>query len=294
MTKPGEREQSTTTAARPTFRGCGYRLGLFRCPPGDPRWAEENWIGAEAHVVYPGTPVWIRPAGADPLLATANEVLLYQPGAYYRRRLAAPAGDRCLFVAVDAELAERLRITRSAGAVRHRRLDAPMHAVQYLLSQAIERADADALLIDEMVTVLLSTSAPLFGRVDPTPPMPNAVVDDVKILLLNGLTESFTLAQIPAAVHYSPFHLARMFRAHTGLTISGYRRQLRLRQSLSLVSDPRIRVLDVALAAGFDSHSHYTRCFRAAFGLTPAQARAGADAPTLRRLRSLSTQPLTT
>lgn len=44
MTKPGEREETATEAARQAFRGCGYRLGLFQCPPGDPRWAQENWI----------------------------------------------------------------------------------------------------------------------------------------------------------------------------------------------------------------------------------------------------------
>ncbi len=273
------------------LRGSGYRLGLFRCPPGDPRWTQENWIGAEAHVVYPGTPVWIRPAGAEPLLATANEVLLYQPDAHYRRRLAAPDGDRCLFVAVDAELAEQLRITRSPATVRRRGVEAPMYAVQHLLTRAIGRSDADTLLIDEMVMALLATTAPLFGRVDPTSRVRGTVVDGVKSLLVADLAESFTLGQIAAAVHYSPFHLARMFRTHTGFTISGYRRQLRLRQSLDMLSDPQVRILDLALAAGFHSHSHYTRCFRAAFGLTPAQARAGADAPTLRRLAA---QPLTT
>jgi AraC family transcriptional regulator len=66
-----------------------------------------------------------------------------------------------------------------------------------------------------------------------------------------------------------------VFRAHTGGTIQRYRSQLRLRRSLSLLAEDGRDVLDVAVALGYSSHSHFTRAFHAAFGVTPSAWRTG-------------------
>ena len=43
-----------------------------------------------------------------------------------------------------------------------------------------------------------------------------ATVDAVKGLLAGAPTRVWTLAELGAAVHYSPYFLARTFRRHTG------------------------------------------------------------------------------
>ncbi len=101
-------------AVRIIFAGSGYLVGEFDCLPDDWRWRTENCIGARPHVVFPRTPVWITPAGSDRFLATANHLLVYDPDVLFRRRLASQAGDRCLFVLVDEDLADELWLTRPA------------------------------------------------------------------------------------------------------------------------------------------------------------------------------------
>ena len=88
----------------------------------------------------------------------------------------------------------------------------------------------------------------------------------------------WTLAELAARVHYSPYFLTRLFRRLTGYSIAGYRQQLRLRLSLEQALRPAADLSAIAAGYGFSSHSHYTRAFRQAFGCTPSQARVRSGA----------------
>jgi AraC-like DNA-binding protein len=82
--------------------------------------------------------------------------------------------------------------------------------------------------------------------------------------------EKASLDDVGRAAHASPFHLARLFRRDSGLTIHQYRHRLRLRAALARIADGETNLSELALELGFSSHSHLTDVFRAAFGLSPA------------------------
>jgi len=88
-----------------------------------------------------------------------------------------------------------------------------------------------------------------------------------------GYAEPTTLGELARATGYSVFHTCRVFRATTGTTIHGFRRELRLRHALARILDSRDSLTDIALATGFASQSHLTNRFRTRFGITPARAR---------------------
>ncbi|HEY0478229.1 MAG TPA: helix-turn-helix transcriptional regulator [Kofleriaceae bacterium] len=85
--------------------------------------------------------------------------------------------------------------------------------------------------------------------------------------------EPTSLGELAVATGYSVFHACRVFRATTGTTIHGFRRELRLRHALARILDGDEPLSAVALATGFASQSHLTNRFRARFGITPARAR---------------------
>ena len=103
-----------------------------------------------------------------------------------------------------------------------------------------------------------------------------AVADAVRA----RFAEPTSLGELAESAGYSVFHTCRVFRATTGFTIHGFRRELRLRHALARILDGGDSLTEIAIAAGFASQSHLTNLFRARFGVTPARARTrdGRDA----------------
>lgn len=70
---------------------------------------------------------------------------------------------------------------------------------------------------------------------------------------------------------------ANMLLAEEGLSLERFIVQRRLERCRQALADPhqsRRMIGDIAFAWGFSDHSHFTRRFRAAFGMTPAEYRA--------------------
>jgi AraC family transcriptional regulator len=265
---------------RHLLAGSGYVLGGFHCPPDAARWREPNWIGERTHVVLPSTAVRIGAGTAPDEVRTVNEVVVYDRDTMYRRGLVSAEGDRCTFVAVGDELADELGLNSGTG-VRH----APCATQPYLRVHralaALRRPNPDLLTADEAVLAVLGHAARRLRtrrRADRADRGAAATIDAVKDLLAGAPTRVWTLAELGAAVHYSPYFLARTFHRHTGYPIARYRRLLCLRQSLPRVLRTGADLSRIAAEHGFSSHSHYTLAFRAAFGCTPSQAR-GAQVP---------------
>jgi AraC family transcriptional regulator len=113
-------------------------------------------------------------------------------------------------------------------------------------------------------------------------------VEGVKTYLTSRLYERFTLDDVACAVHTSPFHLIRVFRRRTGVTIHRYLTRLRLRASLERLSDGANDLTALALDLGFSSHSHFTDAFHREFNRTPSEVRRDISTRKLREIgRSL-------
>jgi transcriptional regulator GlxA family with amidase domain len=71
----------------------------------------------------------------------------------------------------------------------------------------------------------------------------------------------------------SPRQLERLFREHLGTTVGGAYLGIRLDQADELIRQTAMPVTEAALACGFQSPSHFSRTFRARFGVTPSRRR---------------------
>ncbi|MDE6760496.1 MAG: GNAT family N-acetyltransferase [Lachnospiraceae bacterium] len=87
------------------------------------------------------------------------------------------------------------------------------------------------------------------------------------------LHEKLDLETIAKAVHYSKYHLHRMFTGSVGLTIQTYvqRRQLTEAAKLLVLSDKPI--LEIALSAGYESQQSFSDIFKAMYKKSPNQYR---------------------
>jgi AraC family transcriptional regulator len=91
------------------------------------------------------------------------------------------------------------------------------------------------------------------------------------------LDEDVELADVARAAGVSQWHFQRLFKALTGETLKTYLRSRRLAGSLERLLTSDLRVLDIALLAGFESQEAFARAFKQAFGLTPQRYRSLRD-----------------
>jgi AraC-like DNA-binding protein len=236
------------------------RLGEFACAPGDPAWDEVNTnMGAWPHVVFPRTPVLIAQEGARAVLVTPNHAVFYKPHQRYRRALRDPRGDRCLWL----EFAPGLVELPDAPA-------GPLDAHTYLLALTLAAGPSEAGALALLTRALSRASGPEPRRAR-TQRVHSDLAEAAKELLI---ARPRSLAELAAALHVSPFHLAHVFRARTGFSIAGYVAELRLRRAVErLLAEPEADLSRLALELGYCSPSHFTDRFRAAFGAPPSQLR---------------------
>ncbi|MEP6702474.1 MAG: GlxA family transcriptional regulator, partial [Betaproteobacteria bacterium] len=70
------------------------------------------------------------------------------------------------------------------------------------------------------------------------------------------------VADIAAAIELSPRQLERLFARYLKVNPSRYYLELRLDHARALLSQTTRPILDIAVAAGFASASHFSRCYR--------------------------------
>jgi transcriptional regulator GlxA family with amidase domain len=89
--------------------------------------------------------------------------------------------------------------------------------------------------------------------------------------------EPVSPSELAKAVNMSTRQLERLFRRYLNRSPKRYYMELRLEKARSLLLQTDMSVINVALACGFTSPSHFSKCYRAHFDRTPYRERG---APT--------------
>ena len=98
------------------------------------------------------------------------------------------------------------------------------------------------------------------------------ILDAVRIMDLH-IEDPLSCQQLAMTVSLSPRQLERLFRRHFNCTPGQYYLRLRLETARDLLRRTGRPVLDVALACGFASTSHFTKCYRERYNCTPTEER---------------------
>lgn len=103
------------------------------------------------------------------------------------------------------------------------------------------------------------------------------LVQKVKEIITQSLDEPQRLNSLTNQLGISSNHLMRLFKQYEGCTQSQYRMMLRIRKAKDLLYKTNMDILHVALSCGFESESHFYKCFKAFTGVSPAKFRRGTD-----------------
>lgn len=273
---------------RVIYKGAAAQVGSFTCAVNDPRFCDSG--PTENHlVVFPRSGVWIRHAGSRAFVADPHIVTIYNRGQEYTRRSLSAEGDRSDWFAVSPEVAfeiarefntrcqdspERPFACEFAGCT------ASLYLRQRKLYLRLRRGDVDALEAEESVIGLVVEVIASAHRTPPRRKEPNAafearrdLVERARAQIVAQIARHDSVSSLAARLGTSPFHLCRVFRSGTGMTLHEYRLELRLRMLLERLSEPHAQLSRIAMELGFSSHSHLTATLRGRTGMTPTALR---------------------
>ena len=92
-------------------------------------------------------------------------------------------------------------------------------------------------------------------------------------LMEENLEDPWPRSELAHRAELSTRQLERLFRKYLGRTPTRYYLELRLYRARALLNQTAMSVLDVALACGFVSASHFSKCYREFFHRTPREER---------------------
>ena len=189
------------------------------------------------------------------------------------------AGAEVLTVQPDPERAELLEpLSGVLGEVNHIR-DRSIAAVASRAAGEVVAPDGvaplavEGLILEMLALIARSRAASAVGVERRRP----GWLEDARLLLHDRQLQPLRVGEVAKAVGVHPVHLARVFRAHFGMSAGAYVRALRLNwaaERLAACEDP---IAQIALQAGFYDQSHFTRLFKRQFGCTPLAYRADAS-----------------
>lgn len=98
-------------------------------------------------------------------------------------------------------------------------------------------------------------------------------VDDIIDYMKKNIESVFSLDTISFQHKMSKSSIIRKFKETAGMTPYDYFLELKIGKSLGLLNEPNKKIIEIAMECGFKNHSHFSKVFKKATGLTPKDYR---------------------
>jgi AraC family transcriptional regulator len=232
-------------------------------------------------IVLPGSGgCWFESEGQR-AVADANTVLFLNADVPYRVTPLGPSGCEGHAIALRPDILLRRLATRADPLRPFDALAASSSTASFFTKHVLldrpRGSDAESLAAFEAVSMSLALLC-LPARERPRASLRRSLAvaslhretaERVKAFLVERVCDAVQLSDVADAVKVSPFHLCRIFKAETDLSIHRYLNRLRLREALGRVTAPHADLMDIALDLGFSSHSHFSFAFGREYGVSP-------------------------
>ena len=154
-------------------------------------------------------------------------------------------------------------------------LDMMLHIISEQLGDAIVTKVCEQCLADRVRNAYDRQRLPLNARRG----MKNKKLMYIVEQMEANIAEPLSLAELSDRTHLSRRHIERMFRQHVGQSPARFYLGLRLEYARSLLLQTDLNIVDVAVASGFVSASHFSKCYRNRYGVSPQVDRNAAYIP---------------
>ena len=158
------------------------------------------------------------------------------------------------------------RITCSGGTAS---LDMILYMIGQIHGQTLAAQVSDQFIHDRIRDPSDRQRMELRSRLGVSHPKLLAVVDYME----QGLEEPLSQTELAQKANLSTRQLERLFRKYLSTTPTRYYLNLRLARARHLLRQTSMSILSIALACGFVSASHFSKCYREVYGRTPRAER---------------------
>ena len=267
------------------FQSNLVKVGTFECAADDPCFRVSETLDNDVFVL-PRKPLWIRRNADEYQFVEPGAILMHRAGSRLERRRALSSGERTYWFGVHPDsfvgALERYDLSTEdmGGALI---ADLQFHLRLAVLLKQIECDQWDRLAVEEEVLTLFfgicerrADQIRKLGRArGVTAERQRRLVGRARAFLDAHLAETVGLESVARDAGTSLYHLCRVFREQTGLTMHAYRTRQRLGHALDrLVSGSSTDLTELALDLGFSSHSHLSRTFQKQMGVPPSAIRS--------------------
>ena len=96
-------------------------------------------------------------------------------------------------------------------------------------------------------------------------------IQKVQVVIQNDLRRSWTAQELAQLVNLSPSHLRRLFKDETGRSLCRHLKGIRMHLAMTLLTSQFLSVKEVMNRVGIANHSHFTKDFKSAHGISPSR-----------------------
>ncbi|MFB9329203.1 response regulator [Paenibacillus aurantiacus] len=101
----------------------------------------------------------------------------------------------------------------------------------------------------------------------------DSIVRRVQCFIADHLNETVKREDIADHVHLNPAYLSRLFKKETGVSLTDYMLQERMKVARELIGNSTIPISDIAKSLGYNNFSYFSKMFKRLYGSTPQQCR---------------------
>ncbi|MDQ1908996.1 response regulator [Paenibacillus sp. GD4] len=88
-----------------------------------------------------------------------------------------------------------------------------------------------------------------------------------------NLADDLSLEKLADHVYLHPTYLSRLYKQISGVRLSDYIKEVRLKKAAELLANPRLKIHEVAVGVGFESAHYFTKVFKKEMHMTPQEFR---------------------
>ncbi len=101
------------------------------------------------------------------------------------------------------------------------------------------------------------------------------LLKDAIELIEDNLYNEYPLDMLSEDLHYSKYHLSKVFNTNIGISIPMYVKQRRMTEAALWLNSNEYQISDIAFKCGYNSLSYFVKGFKEVFGVTPNVYRKG-------------------